>query len=93
MIGGTRSSAMPAPFKAPTAPPQTRISGTAQSSAASLLRVIAVVITAAQFSIQGTDRSIPPPMMTKVCPMATMPVNEATTISVPMCLGDAKPGE
>ncbi len=36
---------------------------------------------------------MPPPMMTMVWPIATMPVNEATMISVLTWAGEAKPGE
>ena len=34
---------------------------------------------AAEFSTQGTERSMPPPMMTKVWPRATMPTKAAST--------------
>ena len=34
---------------------------------------------AAEFSTQGTERSMPPPMMTKVWPSATMPTKAAST--------------
>ena len=48
---------------------------------------------AAEFSTQGIDRSMPPPMMTKVWPSATMPTKAASTTVDRRFEADRKPGE
>ena len=57
------------------------------------MRISAVTSIAALFMIHGTERSMPPPMITMVWPMATIPMNEATMMSVAIWAGAAKPGE
>ncbi len=54
---------------------------------------ISVIRMAAQFSTHGTDRSMPPPMMTKVWPRATMPMKAASTDIERRCEPERKPGE
>jgi hypothetical protein len=92
-IGGTRSSAMPMPLITPIPQPSARISGTIHSSGQLCPCASAVARMAALFMTQGTDKSMPPPMMTTVCPIATMPVNAARVRRVATCAGLAKPGE
>ena len=75
-IGGTRRMAMPTPLTTPTSTPPSRMRGMIQISGPSWPRASAVSRTAAQLSVHGTDRSMPPPMMTIVWPIATMPVND-----------------
>ena len=48
---------------------------------------------AAELSTQGIERSMPPPMMTKVWPSATMPTNAARTTVERMFEAERKPGE
>ena len=79
MIGGTPNQATPAPLTKPTIAPPASISGITQISGASWPPQSSVIRMAAEFSTQGTDRSMPPPMMTKVWPSATMPTKAAST--------------
>ena len=92
-MGGIRNRAIPTPLMMPTSAPKPSTSGTAHRSAPSLLRVREVTSIAAPVSVQGIDRSMPPPMMTMVWPMATMPMNEAPMMSVATWAGAANPGE
>jgi len=46
----------------------------------------------APFRTQGTERSIPPIRMTKVCPAATRPTKEAIVSTARIPEGLAKPG-
>ena len=79
MIGGIPKSPMPSPLIMPISAPAARSSGITQTSGASWPPESSVTSTAAQFSTHGSERSMPPPMMTKVCPSATMPTNAAST--------------
>ncbi len=79
MIGGTPKTATPMPLTRPIAAPPARMSGATQISGRSRPAQMSVITMAAAFSTQGTERSMPPPMMTKVCPRATMPTKAAST--------------
>jgi len=52
-----------------------------------------VIRIAAQLSTHGTERSMPPPMITKVWPSATMPTKAASTAIVRRWLTERNPGE
>ena len=92
MIGGTPKMATPRPLTIPTSAPAASSIGTIQSSGASWLLASSVISTAAEFNTQGTERSMPPPMITKVWPSATMPMKAASTTVLLRCVTDRKPG-
>ena len=93
MIGGTPNTATPTPLISPISAPPQSSSGATQSSGRSWAPQSSVINTAAELSTQGLDRSMPPPMITKVCPRATMPTKAASTTVERKFDSDRKPGE
>ena len=93
MIGGTPKWATPTPLINPIMAPPASTSGTTQTSGTSWPPQSSAMMMAAELSTQGTERSMPPPMMTKVWPSATMPTKAASTTVERMFEADRKPGE
>ena len=93
MIGGTPNWATPTPLTRPMKAPPASRSGITQASGRFCPPHSSAMMIAAEFSTQGTDRSMPPPMMTKVWPSATMPTKAASTTVERMLETDRKPGE
>ena len=93
MIGGTPKIATPMPLTRPIAAPPASTSGATQSSGRSRPAQSSVIRMAAAFSTQGIDRSMPPPMITKVWPSATMPTKAASTSVERRLEADRNPGE
>jgi hypothetical protein len=93
MIAGTPNSATPTPLTRPISAPAARISGPTHSNGRSWPPQKIAIRIAAQLSTQGTERSMPPPMMTKVWPSATMPMKAASTSEERRLDSDRKPGE
>ena len=77
----------------PTRAPIARTSGIAQISGPFFPFANIVMRIAAPFSVQGIERSMPPPRITNVWPRATMPMNEAWIVRIRMWLALAKPVE
>jgi len=63
----------------------------AHQSAALLLPTSKANTIADAVIVLGTDKSIPPPTITKYCPIATIPMNDASEKKMGKCDGLAKP--
>jgi hypothetical protein len=75
---GMPSKATPAPLQAPTSAPMPSVKARAGIARASLPSELVTIRIAPALSTHGTERSMPPMRMTKVCPAATSPTKEAT---------------
>src|SRR5712691_8195009 len=85
--GGISNSTMPSPFVMPTPTPSKSTSGTTHHALLFSPSAVVVSSTAIALSTQGTERSMPPIRMMKVCPAATMPTNEASNSNCPILPG------